>query len=236
MDYRRAFNIIKDMYQGASEEDVKTVLSLMGYEEPVPTEEEPETIEITPVKGEITMPTTKNTLTSAMSPTPAPVPTETVADFRRKLFRVYPELSKIYEDICNSDTTTLSTRWFSNAELGKQMARFVNFIEYIDVCELFPNFASIKRAAELTDGGTVSIDIRSMQKYICECSFKMNTADEGGQAMIYRDIVQYILKTDKEEKKEIDTIICETAKFCGLDIEIMQDMYKAEVEFNLIFK
>lgn len=234
MDYARAFNTIKDMYQGSSEEDVKAVLSLMGYEEPVPAEEEPETID-TPVKGEITMPTTKNTLTSTMSPTPAPVPTETVADFRRKLFRVYPELSKIYEDICNSDTTTLSTRWFSNAELGKQMARFVNFIEYIDVCELFPNFASIKRAAELTDGGTVSIDIRSMQKYICDYSFKMNTADEAGQGMIYRDVVQYIIKTEPD-KEEMDSILCETIKFCGFDLELMQDMYKAEKEFNSLFK
>lgn len=230
MDYTRAFNIVKDLCNNASDEDVKTVLSLMGYEEPVE-----ETIEIKPIT-DVSMPTvtpTKTTFAPAPIPAsiPAPSPEETAA-YRDRLFLVYPEIGEIYKDCVGGTNTILATRWFSNPAIGSNLAKFTHFIEYLQVEEIFPNFKQIKRAAELTDGGTVDTPTRSVQKLICEKSFEIaRTEDESKKISLMRDVVVYILKIN-EGKKEIPVTIKETFTFCGYDAELMLELYNAEKELQ----
>ena len=278
MDYTRIFNIIKDLYKGASDEDIKTVLSFMGYEEPSEEEvqakkeleelralqkkgdeairkgissnarkaqlarerkcEEPETIEIKPItEGDVCMPTvtptTKTTFAPAPIPAtiPAPSPEETAA-YRERLFLVYPEIGEIYKDCVGETNTILATRWFSNPAIGSNLAKFTHFIEYLQVEEIFPNFKQIKRAAELTDGGTVDTPTRSVQKLICEKSFEIaRTSDESKKISLMREVVVYILKIN-EGKKEIPEMIKETFTFCGYDADLMLELYNAEKELQ----
>lgn len=241
MDYKAILHTLKDITNNASDEDIKAALDLLGIKEPTPVSvEETETIELTPSKEELSMPTTnKSALTSVMSPAPIPQPEPTPEgskEYRDKLFEVYPEIGSLYNDIATTPNTTLSTWWFNSASMGKKMAQFVTFIEFLDVTEIFPNFSQIKEAASLTDGGTVSLETLKLQKLICDKAFEYKKEEnEAKRAKVYRDIAQAIYKAEPE-KKELDELLLHTIKFCGLDADLTNDMFKAEVEFNLIFK
>lgn len=280
MDYTRVFNIVKDLYKDASNEDIKTVLSLMGYEEPTDeevqakkeleelrelqakaeanprtpglgmpearkrqlakerakrAEEETETIELTPSKEELSMPTPTTKFTFSPAPVPAPIPApspEECKEYRNKLFVVYPEIGEIYNEAVADTNTILASRWFTNPKIGSDLAKFVWFIKYLQVEEIFENFARLEKVANLTDGGTVDTPTRNAQKYICDKSFDINRAnDEAKKLSITRDVVKYVLGIC-DNNKEMPQIFVDTFEFCGYDTELVKDLYAAELELQ----
>ena len=277
MDYTRVFNIVKDLYKDASNEDIKTVLSFMGYEEPTEDElqakqeleelralqkkgdeaikrgisskgrqaqlareraKNAEAVETVNGKEEVSMPTTvtpatKFTFSPAPIPAPIPAPSpEECKEYRNKLFTVYPEMGEIYNEAVANSNTILASRWFTNPKIGSDLAKFVWFIKYLQVEEIFENFDRLEKVANLTDGGTVDTPTRNAQKDICDKSFDINrTQDEAKKLSIMRDVVRYVLGIC-DNKKELPQIFVDTFEFCGYDVDLVKDLYAAELELQ----
>lgn len=261
MDYTRVFNIVKDLCKGASNEDVKTIISLMGYEEPteeeVQAKKELEELRALQKKGDEAIKKgisskgrqaqlarerakreeEPETIKFTFSPAPIPQPEPTLTseeckEYRNKLFKVYPEIGEIYQDAVTESNTILASRWFSNPKIGSDLCKFVHFIKYLQVEEIFENFARLEKVASLTDGGTVDTPIRNAQKTICDKSFDINrTPDEARKLSITRDVVKYVLGIC-DNNKEMPQIFVDTFEFCGYDAELVKDLYAAELELQ----
>lgn len=172
----------------------------------------------------------------------APAPTKkledgtTAAEARENFFQVYPEAAKVYKDICGDNPMiTFDKKWLTN-ETGKQIIGFINFVKFMELDEIFPNWDSLIQAAAITDGGTINRELEEIVSFLALRAFSLNKYKEDAiaTALQYREIAQWIISRNK-----IDTVfdpdcgvIRSACTFCGIDFKSIEDAVKTEISLR----
>ena len=172
----------------------------------------------------------------------APTPTKkmedgtTAAEARANFFAVYPEAAKVYADICGDNPLiTFDKKWLNN-ESGKRIIGFINFVKYMGLDEIFPNWDALVTAASITDGGTINRGLEAIVEFLAlrAPSLARHKEDPIATAMQYREIAQWVINNNK-----IDTffdkdcgVIQSACAFCEIDYKTIEDAVKTEISLR----
>lgn len=189
-----------------------------------------------------TIATINNNNSTSLLEALAPAPTKkledgrTAAEARESLFAVYPELEKVYKDICsNNPAVTFDKKWLTN-DYGKMIIGFINFIKFLELDEIFPNWDALVTAASITDGGTINRGLEEIVSFLALRAFAFNKYkdDPIKTALQYREIAQWIIS-----RNCIDTVfdpdcgvIQSACTFCGIDFKAIEDAVKTEISLR----
>ncbi len=183
-----------------------------------------------------------NNSTGSLLAAIAPAPTKrledgtTAAEARANFFQVYPEAAKAYKEICGDNpAVTFDQKWLTN-EVGKRIVGFINFVKFMELDEIFPNWDALVTAASITDGGTINRGLEEIVSFLALRAFAINNYkdDAIATALQYREIAQWTIS-----RNNLDTVLdpdCGTIRsaceFCGIDFKSIEDAVKTEISLR----